>query len=60
MSKYEWNEDTVNHFKFESSYIGRNAIYQKIVDFIDVECQLEDGDDEDEMADDLMSKVFTI
>jgi len=58
MSKYEWNEDTINHFKFESSYIGRNVIYQKIVDFIDVECQLEDGDDEEEMAEDLMNKVF--
>ena len=56
--KYEWNEDTVNHFKFESSYIGRNFIYQSIVEFIDVECQLEDGDDEDEMAEDLMNKVF--
>ena len=58
MSKYEWNEDTVNHFKFESSYIGRDLIYLSIVDFIDVECQLEDGDDEYEMAEDLMNKVF--
>jgi hypothetical protein len=57
--KYEWNEETVDYFAFTSCYISREDIHQLIVNFVDLECQLEDGDCEEDMVTDLMSKVYT-
>jgi hypothetical protein len=58
MKKYEWNDETVDAFKLESSYLCRTSIFGRVVDFIDVECQLEDGDNEEEMVEDLMKKIY--
>jgi hypothetical protein len=57
--KYQWNEDTVEHFRFEH-YNIREAMYLSAEDFIRRNCQLEDGDVVHEMTLDLLSKVFTI
>ena len=31
---YNWNEDTVDHFKFESFYESREKIEQRIKEFV--------------------------
>ena len=58
IKKYEWNQDTIDSFRFESCYISKDAIREQVFNFIDVSCHLEEGDDEDDMAEDLMSKIF--
>jgi len=58
MKRYEWNEDTISHFQFTSCYLSYEYILEQVINFIDIECQLEDGDDEDDMAKDLMSKIY--
>ena len=57
-TKYHWNEDTIYHFYFISSYISKQQVLEKIKTFVDVECQLEDGDTEEELVNDLMSKIY--
>jgi hypothetical protein len=58
MKKYEWNEDTIDYFQFTSCYVSRSEIKRHITDFINLDCQLEDGDDEEEMVENLMSIVY--
>tara|TARA_B110000858_G_scaffold51482_1_gene59648 strand:+ start:293 stop:544 length:252 start_codon:yes stop_codon:yes gene_type:complete len=56
--KYHWNEDTIYHFHFISSYISKQSVLEKVTAFVDIECQLEDGDTEEELVNDLMSKIY--
>jgi len=60
MKKYEWNDETIDAFKFESGYISKESLNQRVVDFIDISCQLEDGDCEEEMAKDLMNRIYEL
>ena len=36
--KYNWNEETVQHFKFESFYEGSEKIEQRIREFVELDC----------------------
>ncbi len=56
--KYNWNEDTVDHFKFESFYENREKIEQRIKEFVEIDCTIEDGETEEELVDDLIKTVY--
>ena len=56
--KYNWNEDTVDHFKFESYYESREKIEQQIKEFVEIDCNLEDGESEEELINDLVKAVY--
>lgn len=57
-SKYTWNHDTINHFQFMSSYLSSKEIYEMVQDFVAVDCQLEDGDTEEMLVQDLYKQIF--
>ncbi len=57
-SKYTWNPETINHFQYMSSYISSKEIYEMVQDFVAVDCQLEDGDTEEMLVDDLYKQIF--
>jgi len=57
-SKYTWNPETINHFLYMSSYISSKEIYEMVQDFVAVDCQLEDGDTEEMLVDDLYKQIF--
>jgi hypothetical protein len=56
--KYTWNHDTINHFQFMSSYLSSKEIYEMVQDFVAVDCQLEDGDTEEMLVEDLYKQIF--
>ncbi len=56
--KYTWNEETVEHFKFESFYENREKIEKRIREFVELECDLEDGETEEDLANDLIETVY--
>ena len=56
-SKYTWNPETINHFQYMSSYISSKEIYEMVQDFVAVDCQLEDGDTEEMLVDDLYKQI---
>ena len=58
MKKYEWNEDTIDYFQFTSCYTTKACIYNLVTNFIESECQMEDGDTEEEMIDSLMDTIY--
>jgi len=57
-SKYTWNHDTINHFQYMSSYLSSKEIYEMVQDFVAVDCQLEDGDTEEMLVEDLYKQIF--
>ena len=57
-SKYTWNHDTINHFQYMSSYLSGKEIYEMVQDFVAVDCQLEDGDTEEMLVQDLYKQIF--
>jgi hypothetical protein len=57
-SKYTWNHDTINHFQYMSSYLSGKEIYEMVQDFVAVDCQLEDGDTEEMLVEDLYKQIF--
>ena len=56
---YYWNEDTVNHFKFMSSYLSKDKVIEEIVEFVLYECSLEDGETDEMLVEDLTNRIFT-
>ena len=59
LNKFYWNEDTLDHFKFESSYLSKDEVIKNIVEFILFECSLEDGESDEMLVEDLKNRIFT-
>ncbi len=58
MSKFYWNEDTLDHFKFASNYATVNEVHDMVKWFVEIDCILENGETEEELVTDLMNKVY--
>jgi hypothetical protein len=56
---YYWNEDTVDNFKFMSSYLSKDKVIEEIVEFVLYECSLEDGETDEMLVEDLTNRIFT-
>ena len=56
--KYNWNEDTLDHFKFESMYENEVEIEKQVREFVEIDCHLEEGETEEDLVKDLMKKVY--
>ena len=56
--KFHWNEDTLNHFEFQSSYDSRDKVLQDITLFVENDCTLEDNETEDELINDLINQIY--
>jgi hypothetical protein len=56
--KYFWNEDTIDHFKFNSSYETKENMVKEIEEFVENNCQLEENEVEQDLIDDLVKQVY--
>ena len=56
--QFHWNEDTINHFKFESNYLSKEHIEDQVRNFVEDQCSLEDDETEEMLVKDLMNRVF--
>jgi len=57
-NKYTWNPETINHFQFMSSYVSGEEVYEAVQEFVEVDCQLKDGDTEEMLVQDLYKQIF--
>lgn len=57
-TKYYWNPETINHFQFMSSYLSGEDILEMVQDFVEVDCDLEDGETEEDLVNDLIYAIF--
>ena len=58
MSKYYWNEDTVDHFKFTSAYVSKDEVLKEVQEFVEIDCTLEDSETEEDLVSDLMNVIY--
>jgi len=56
--KYYWNEETVDHFKFISNYENRVNVENQIREFVEIDCDIEEGETEEELVNDLIDVVY--
>jgi len=58
MNKFYWNEETLDHFRFQSSYLNKKQIRASVKDFVECDCTPEDGETEEDLVNDLMQQVY--
>lgn len=56
--KFHWNDDTIAHFRFESSYLTKKQTILAIKEFVEIDCVLEDDETEEMFVIDLINQVF--
>ena len=49
--------DTINHFQFISSYLSGEELYEKVQEFVEVDCVMQDGDTEEELINNLLKEI---
>jgi hypothetical protein len=54
---YLWNKETINYFQFTSSYISGEELYEKIQEFVETDCVIEDGETEEDLVNDLYKQI---
>ena len=57
-NKFYWNEDTLNHFKFNSSYQNEKQTIKEITEFVENECSLEDNETNEMLIKDLITQIY--
>lgn len=57
--KYKWNEETLEAFKFEANYQSYADVKEDVEFFVSSDCQLEDGESEEDLVRDLLNQIYT-
>ena len=58
MKEYKWNEDTLSYFEFASCYTTMDEVYDMIKEFVEIDCQLEDGETNEMLVADLLNQIY--
>jgi hypothetical protein len=58
MSLFHWSEETINYFKFISSYLSKEQTIRKIELFVEMDCIPMEEETEDMLIQDLTNIIF--
>ncbi len=58
MSLFNWSEETINYFKFISSYLTKKQTINKIELFVEMDCIPEGDESEEDLIKDLTNIIF--
>ena len=56
--KFYWNDETLNHFKFQSNYQNEKETIKEITKFVEIDCSLENNETEEMLINDLVKQVY--
>ena len=56
--KFHWDEDTISYFVDLYDLDGENHMFNRILEYVKYECQLEDGETHQDLISDLTDQVF--
>lgn len=54
----KWNEETINYFKFISSYLTKEQTIKKIELFVEIDCIPQGDESEEDLIEDLTNIIF--
>ena len=57
-NKFYWNEETLEHFRFNSSYVNKKEIEKEVTKFVENECDLEENETEEMLIKDLLNQIY--
>ena len=58
MSLFHWSEETINYFKFISSYLTKEQTIRKIELFVEMDCVPMEEETEEMLSKDLISVIY--
>ena len=58
MSRFNWSEETIQDFKFQSNYIEAEELLDAVTSFVECNCTLDYEEQEQELINDLMSVIY--
>ncbi len=58
MSLFHWSEETINYFKFISSYLTKEQTIRKIELFVEMDCIPAEEETEDMLVQDLVNVIY--
>lgn len=56
--KYHWDSNTIEYFVDLYDLDGENHMFNRILEYVKYECQLEDGETHQDLISDLTDQVF--
>jgi len=54
-----FNDDTINHFQFESNYVSKKEIQKQVNEFVEIDCEYNSIEDELMLINTLMKLIYT-
>lgn len=57
-NKFYWNEETLEHFRFNSSYVNKKELEKEVIKFVENECDLEENETEEMLIKDLLNQIY--
>ncbi len=58
MSKFNWNKETIQHFRFQSNYINEKQMRESVKDFVECDCVPEEGETEEDLINNLIEQIY--
>ena len=58
MSKFNWNKETIQHFRFQSHYLNEKPMRESVADFVECDCTPENQETEEDLVTDLMEQIY--
>jgi len=56
--KIHWNDSTIDHFIFISNYADVDQVLAQVTNFVEMDCELQGDDTENDLVEDLMNKIY--
>jgi hypothetical protein len=58
LAQFHWSENTIQHFRFVSSYLTKEQTIEKIVNFIEFDCTPVGNETESDLINDLIKQIY--
>lgn len=58
MNKYIWNAETLEEYRKDITLMSKDKMVSQIEDFVEYNCQLEDGDTNEMLVNDLLKQIY--
>jgi hypothetical protein len=53
-----FNDDTINHFRFESNYVSKKEIQKQVNEFVEIDCEYNSNEDKQILIDILIKLIY--
>ncbi len=54
-----FNNDTINHFRFESNYLSKKEIQKQVNEFVEIDCEYNSLEDKQMLINTLIKLIYT-